>query len=266
MTNDKSRKPTNKDVARLAGVSVATVSYVMNGRTDQKISEETRKKVLHAINFLGYIPNPHATAIKTQSHSIVVRTSRLNGVFHNLETLEIVRRLTEKCRNKDCAVLFSAETEPARVAATACLCIGMPREEFHAVANENFVPLVALDTALNDPVFYQITTDYQKINQAATEKLGKEFTFVTVTPNDEFLKAEIDSTFDKVYFVNSPADLTCLPKSKIVLGSRVLSDFIPGAPDIAFDNYDKKADCIIDCIEKAVSREAVGDQAHFIKI
>lgn len=46
-TNSPERKKiTNKDVAKFAGVSVATVSYVMNGRTDQRISESTRKKVL----------------------------------------------------------------------------------------------------------------------------------------------------------------------------------------------------------------------------
>ena len=38
-------KVTVKDVAREAGVSVATVSYIMNNRTDVKISDATRKKV-----------------------------------------------------------------------------------------------------------------------------------------------------------------------------------------------------------------------------
>lgn len=42
-------KVTIKDIAREAGVSVATVSYVLNQRNDQKISEETRNKVLHII-------------------------------------------------------------------------------------------------------------------------------------------------------------------------------------------------------------------------
>lgn len=42
-------KITIKDIAREAGVSVATVSYVLNQRNDQKISEETRNKVLRYI-------------------------------------------------------------------------------------------------------------------------------------------------------------------------------------------------------------------------
>ena len=38
------KKITIKDVARQAGVSTATVSYIVNNRTDIKITEETRKK------------------------------------------------------------------------------------------------------------------------------------------------------------------------------------------------------------------------------
>ena len=46
---------TIKDVARLAGVSPATVSIVLNGKG--KVSEETQKKVEEAAQKLGYRPN-----------------------------------------------------------------------------------------------------------------------------------------------------------------------------------------------------------------
>lgn len=58
----KSRRPTQQDVARLAGVSRATVSMVINGITGGRvpISEETRRRVLEAMEQLGYTPNPAA--------------------------------------------------------------------------------------------------------------------------------------------------------------------------------------------------------------
>jgi DNA-binding LacI/PurR family transcriptional regulator len=51
-----------KDVAKLAGVSPAVVSTVMNDRRDAgiRISAETRARVLETIHKLGYVPNPVA--------------------------------------------------------------------------------------------------------------------------------------------------------------------------------------------------------------
>ena len=56
---------TLRDVADEVGVSVATVSRVLNGRGDRRISEGTRKQVLAAARDLGYQPNPIARALVT---------------------------------------------------------------------------------------------------------------------------------------------------------------------------------------------------------
>lgn len=60
------KRPTQADVARLAGVSTATVSYVINGLADGRvpISEETRQRVLKAIEELGYEPDARAQALR----------------------------------------------------------------------------------------------------------------------------------------------------------------------------------------------------------
>jgi LacI family transcriptional regulator len=61
------KHPTQVDVARLAGVSRATVSYVVNGLTSGRvpISEETRQRVLEAIEELGYEPDARARALRS---------------------------------------------------------------------------------------------------------------------------------------------------------------------------------------------------------
>ena len=58
---------TAKDIAKLCGVSQATVSYVINNRQNQKISEETRRKVLDAVETLHYYPNASAKSMRTKN-------------------------------------------------------------------------------------------------------------------------------------------------------------------------------------------------------
>lgn len=69
------KRPTQVDVAQLAGVSRATVSYVINGQTDGRvsISPETQQRVLEAIAELGYEPDVQARALRSGStHTIGV--------------------------------------------------------------------------------------------------------------------------------------------------------------------------------------------------
>ncbi|WP_436789970.1 LacI family DNA-binding transcriptional regulator [Yinghuangia sp. YIM S10712] len=54
------KRPTSSDVARAAGVSRTTVSFVLNNRPGQTIPPETRRRVFEAAERLGY--RPHASA------------------------------------------------------------------------------------------------------------------------------------------------------------------------------------------------------------
>jgi LacI family transcriptional regulator len=67
------KRPTQKDVARRAGVSRSTVSYVLNDQTELKIpiSDETRQRVLDAINELGYEPDARAQSLRLGHTNIV---------------------------------------------------------------------------------------------------------------------------------------------------------------------------------------------------
>lgn len=65
--------PTIYDVARLAGVSISTVSRVLNGSA--KVSEETRRKVEEAMRVLNYRPHPAARGLtlgRTQLIALIV--------------------------------------------------------------------------------------------------------------------------------------------------------------------------------------------------
>ncbi|MFE1192665.1 LacI family DNA-binding transcriptional regulator [Streptomyces olivaceoviridis] len=63
--------PTSADVARLAGVSRATVSYVLNNTSAVRISEATRRRVHEAARELGYVPHAAARSLRA-GHSRMV--------------------------------------------------------------------------------------------------------------------------------------------------------------------------------------------------
>ena len=66
------RKVTSHDVARAAGVSRATVSYVLNGSSGQSISETTRQRVLTAAAKLGYAPSTAARTLRRGQSDLVL--------------------------------------------------------------------------------------------------------------------------------------------------------------------------------------------------
>ncbi|MEV0734264.1 LacI family DNA-binding transcriptional regulator [Polymorphospora sp. NPDC050346] len=67
---------TQQDIARMTGVSQATVSLVLNGRADAdvRIAPETRDRVLQAIRSTGYVADPIA-------RRLAARHNRIIGVF-----------------------------------------------------------------------------------------------------------------------------------------------------------------------------------------
>ena len=87
-----SSTPTIYDVAELASVSIATVSRVIN--TPDRVRETTRKKVVEAIDALGFVPDAIARerARKNVGHIGVITpfftipsiTKRLSGISNKL--------------------------------------------------------------------------------------------------------------------------------------------------------------------------------------
>jgi LacI family transcriptional regulator len=60
-----------KDIARIAGVSVATVSYVLNKKEGSRISESTKEKILEIAETINYTPNKIAKSLKTNKSKLI---------------------------------------------------------------------------------------------------------------------------------------------------------------------------------------------------
>ena len=72
MTTNRPDRPTNADVARLASVSTATVSYVLNNAEGRRISPQTRDAVHRAAELLGYRPNLAARNLARGKSGVVL--------------------------------------------------------------------------------------------------------------------------------------------------------------------------------------------------
>ncbi|MEV4641838.1 LacI family DNA-binding transcriptional regulator [Actinoplanes sp. NPDC049548] len=72
MNDATPRRVTSADVARVAGVSRATVSYVLNNTPHQTISAGTRARVLDAAAGLGYAPSAAARTLRTGRSDVVL--------------------------------------------------------------------------------------------------------------------------------------------------------------------------------------------------
>jgi DNA-binding LacI/PurR family transcriptional regulator len=86
-TNAPRRRATSADVAREAGVSRATVSYVLNGAAGRKISNETRELVLSTAERLGHVPYAPARSLRlgrTDVVLVIVRNLSLGYVGSSL--------------------------------------------------------------------------------------------------------------------------------------------------------------------------------------
>ena len=104
---------TRDDVARLAGVSTATVSYVINNGP-RPVSKETRSKVLQAIEQLGYQPNVMAQNLRRQ------RPNAVGLVFTTIERhlthpyfVDLLTSVGEECARHGFDLLLSPCTDRA---------------------------------------------------------------------------------------------------------------------------------------------------------
>src|SRR5436309_3185754 len=80
-----SNRPTIREVAEQAGVSIATVSRVLNDRAD--VSTETRERVRKVARSVGYSADPTARALATQRTRLVAVVVGDNAGHRDLSLL-----------------------------------------------------------------------------------------------------------------------------------------------------------------------------------
>ena len=99
------------DVARAAGVSPSTVSYVLSGK--RSISETTRSRVHHSIRVLGYRPNAGARALASSRTNVLALVVPLRTDLNVPVVMQFVTATVTEARSHDHDVLLLTADEGA---------------------------------------------------------------------------------------------------------------------------------------------------------
>ncbi|HZU92584.1 MAG TPA: LacI family DNA-binding transcriptional regulator [Microbacterium sp.] len=142
---------TASDVARLAGVSQSTVSYVMSGT--RSISPATRARVEAAMRELSYHPNAGARALAGRRTNVIGLVASLPGTNDVAALIPFVETISTFCRDRDYdVVLVTADEGPAglerlagRAIVDAIVLMDIRRDDERvATARELSVPVVLI--------------------------------------------------------------------------------------------------------------------------
>ena len=215
---------TIKDVAKEAGVSVATVSYVINNRTDKRISEKTRKKVLQIINLLGYTPNQSAKALATNRNQLLaLYLSAGDSLLKNAEQSYFLHFLISYFHKK----------------------------------NYDFIPLVAYDCMIHDPLFFQINSNYRNILEQADIYFSKKpYTLVLLDTKNCEKKDFLSTLHADIRYVRDFLEVSAIKEENLVVVDHVLYQLLNSSHNTLYvpSIRTEKADALLTCLEYALQR------------
>jgi LacI family transcriptional regulator len=156
---------TIKDVAKRAGVSIATVSFVLNKRPGQSISEAVSKRVVAAAAALHYSPRASAVGLagtRTRNVGIVFHEDpvALSNLFHS----HVVEGAVKETIERDYNLLFSYVEGPYRGVQNlpriiqqrnldGLVLLHLVSPKMIAELRERKIPVVAID---NEPAVKQL--------------------------------------------------------------------------------------------------------------
>lgn len=177
------KRPGLKEVAERAGVSIATVSYVINNTPSQSLSPETIKRVNDAIKELGYIPNLAArTLVNNKSNLLGVLIPQTESgkelMFSNPFYGDFISAAEYTARKSGYHILISGADSSqtyAEVARTrgldGVIVVGMNDDEECRQLRALNIPVVLVDSSCEASGFHSIGVDDMQGGYMATKYL-----------------------------------------------------------------------------------------------
>ncbi|CAM4330091.1 LacI family transcriptional regulator [Paenibacillus alkaliterrae] len=167
---------TIKDVAKMAGVSISTVSYALNNNT--KVSNKTKQKIMEAVRQLNYQKNGLASDLKKSStRTIAIIVTDLAGPYY----AELVKGIQEVTLSKGYDLLACSsvgeETSTAvkfltekRVDGAIVLAYNISEDIIEQSARKEF-PIILLDRKVDNEFVVSIEIDNEEGSYMAAEYL-----------------------------------------------------------------------------------------------
>jgi len=148
------KRVTIKEVAKRAGVSISTVSRVLNSRDNKYIREVTRNKVMQAVKELNYKPDRRAQSLRGVATKIIglIIPNRLNPYFE-----QVAQAIEEVCFDEGYGILLCSSNnnqkresiyldllEKQKVDGIVISTVGLTRERFNELISRG-IPVVLID-------------------------------------------------------------------------------------------------------------------------
>lgn len=174
----KNKKVTLREVAKEAGVSVATTSYILNNQ--RSFSEETKARVQKAVDKLQYRPNYSAQVVRTG------KTKSIGLVLPNLQNPffpEFAKAVENSAHQTGYSVILIDTQESPKIEKESALrlielgvdgIIWCPTSEQDTFVNhQKGIPLVVVDRPLPKSNYDVICSDYAKGGELIAEHILK---------------------------------------------------------------------------------------------
>lgn len=201
------RKVTMKDIAKEVNVSVATVSYVLNYSDKEKISNETRLKIMEAAKRLHYVPNLAARSLagtKSNLIGVIINLSKKNKRSKLYQYYDIVNELQRALHRRGYDVIILATKElgedievVSKRSLDGVFIIDVDESNLRSLTTQYFVPIILLDSYFEDSLFYEILTDYEAVLQEAVRLQGSVDYIVMENYSNSNLRKFAETHFDK---------------------------------------------------------------------
>ncbi len=213
------KKTTMKDIADLCGVSVATVSYVINNSEKEHIRHETRIKILETANRLNYAPVKGRCIMHQKSDLIGIiinwntrKTASKKMLYYDL-AIELQMQLSALGYDTIISTTNTLEQEAdiiSKRSLDAAFIIDIHTSNVRQLTQKYYVPIIFLDCEINDPLFCRIYPDYEYVIARAKRMLqSKQLFLVMEDILNEELADMITSHFDedKIFINDGRNDL-----------------------------------------------------------